>query len=89
VAYGALGTPIVGLTAVTGYSEFVLGRRRAELCLFRSPGAVLVDLGLREIFRDALKSTFDEASEPIRATLSQPSKRAEGVKIFGGAKAKP
>jgi L-lactate permease len=25
VAYGALGTPIIALAAVTGYSEFVMG----------------------------------------------------------------
>jgi lactate permease len=36
VAYGALGTPIVGLATVTGYSEFVLGAQVGRILPFFS-----------------------------------------------------
>ena len=47
VAYGALGTPIIALAAVTGFSEFTLGRNgRAHPALVLRSSTVLVDLGL-------------------------------------------
>ena len=53
VAYGALGTPIIALAGVTGFSEITLGAMAGRiLAVVLCAGAVLVDLGVCRILRD-------------------------------------
>ena len=52
VAYGALGTPIIALAAVTGFDLFKLGAMVGrQLPFFSLHRSVLADLGLRRLAR--------------------------------------
>ena len=56
VAYGALGTPIIALAGVTGFSEITLGRHGGTYpSMVLRPSAFLADLGILSVFAEMME----------------------------------